>query len=83
MSQPGRMPVATTLVHNVFSLPLDVGEKILRAVVVYAFLVVVLRIVGKRELGQQNSLDLIVLLLIANAVQNADYRAATTRSAGR
>src|SRR4029079_13153817 len=37
----------------------------------YIFLVVVVRIVGKRELGQQNTLDLIVLLLIANAVQNA------------
>jgi uncharacterized membrane protein YcaP (DUF421 family) len=64
------MTVAT-VTHEVFSLPLDVAEKILRAVVVYAFLVVVLRIVGKRELGQQNTLDLVVLLLIANAVQNA------------
>ena len=37
-----------SVVHDVFSLPLDVVEKILRAVVVYAFLVVVLRVVGKR-----------------------------------
>lgn len=57
--------------HDVFSLPLAVGDKVLRAALVYAFLVVVLRLVGKRELGQQNTLDLIVLLLIANAVQNA------------
>jgi len=64
------MPLAT-IAHAVFSLPLDALEKVLRAVVVYAFLVVVLRIVGKRELGQQNTLDLVVLLLIANAVQNA------------
>ena len=64
------MPLAT-VAHDVFSLPLDVSEKILRAVAVYAFLVVVLRVVGKRELGQQNTLDLVVLLLIANAVQNA------------
>jgi uncharacterized membrane protein YcaP (DUF421 family) len=64
------MPAAT-IAHSVFSLPLDVTEKILRAAVVYAFLVVVLRVVGKRELGQQNTLDLVVLLLIANAVQNA------------
>ena len=64
------MPLAS-IAHAVFSLPLDGLEKILRAVVVYAFLVVVLRIVGKRELGQQNTLDLVVLLLIANAVQNA------------
>ena len=65
------MPFAATLGHTVFHLPLDAGEKVLRAVVVYAFLVFVLRIVGKRELGQQNTLDLVVLLLIANAVQNA------------
>jgi len=64
------MPVAT-ITHDIFSLPLPVMEKILRAVVVYFFLIVVLRVVGKRELGQQNTLDLVVLLLIANAVQNA------------
>ena len=60
-----------TIAHDVFHMPLPVLEKILRAVVVYAFLIVVLRLVGKRELGQQNTLDLVVLLLIANAVQNA------------
>jgi len=65
------MPVASTIVHDVFSLPLPFVEKVLRAALVYAFLVVVLRVVGKRELGQQNTLDLVVLLLIANAVQNA------------
>jgi uncharacterized membrane protein YcaP (DUF421 family) len=37
---------------------------------IYVFLVVALRIVGKRELGQANTLDLVVLLLVANAVQN-------------
>jgi|SRR5581483_3679820 len=60
-----------TAAHDVFSLPLSVGEKVLRAMLVYAFLVAVLRLVGRRELGQQNTLDLVVLLLIANAVQNA------------
>ena len=56
--------------HDIFFLPLPAGEKVLRAVLVYAFLVVALRIVGKRELGQFNTLDLVVLLLVANAVQN-------------
>lgn len=65
------MGLAAAAIHDVFSLPLGVGEKILRAVVVYLFLVVVLRLVGKRELGQQNTLDLVVLLLVANAVQNS------------
>jgi uncharacterized membrane protein YcaP (DUF421 family) len=53
-----------------FFLPLPAGEKVLRAVLVYAFLVLALRLVGKRELGQFNTLDLVVLLLVANAVQN-------------
>ena len=65
------MGLVAGIAHDVFSLPLHVGEKVLRAIVVYAFLVVVLRVVGKRELGQQNTLDLVVLLLVANAVQNA------------
>jgi uncharacterized membrane protein YcaP (DUF421 family) len=55
---------------SIFDLQLSVGEKVLRAVLIYVFLVVALRIVGKRELGQANTLDLVVLLLVANAVQN-------------
>jgi uncharacterized membrane protein YcaP (DUF421 family) len=50
---------------------LGVAEKILRPVVVYAFLVIALRILGKRELAQLNPFDLVVLLSLSNAVQNA------------
>jgi len=49
----------------------SLAEVALRTAVVYAFLVVVLRIGGKREIGQLAILDLIVLLVIADAVQNA------------
>jgi uncharacterized membrane protein YcaP (DUF421 family) len=56
--------------HAIWHLDPSVGEKILRSVLIYAFLIVVLRLVGKRELGQSNTLDLVVLLLVANAVQN-------------
>ena len=56
--------------RDLFELQLSVGDKILRAVLIYVFLVAALRIVGKRELGQANTLDLVVLLLVANAVQN-------------
>ena len=55
---------------SIFDLQLSVGEKVLRALLIYVFLIVALRIVGKRELGQANTLDLVVLLLVANAVQN-------------
>jgi uncharacterized membrane protein YcaP (DUF421 family) len=53
-----------------FHLGIPATEKIIRSVLIYVFLVVALRVVGKRELGQTNTLDLVVLLLIANAVQN-------------
>lgn len=56
--------------QDLFDLQLSVGEKVLRALLIYLFLVIALRVVGKRELGQTNTLDLVVLLLVANAVQN-------------
>src|SRR5437879_6631763 len=46
-------------------------EKILRPIIVYAFLVVSLRLSGKRELVQLNPFDLVVLLTLSNTVQNA------------
>src|SRR3954454_8699368 len=49
---------------------ISVGEKLIRALIVYAFLLAALRLLGKRELAQQDTLDFLVLLLVANAVQN-------------
>jgi uncharacterized membrane protein YcaP (DUF421 family) len=60
-----------TLNHDMFMLPLPLAEKVLRPVVVYLFLVVFLRIFGKRELAQLNPFDLVVLLSLSNTVQNA------------
>lgn len=49
----------------------DLVGVVLRTAVVYLCLVVGFRLLGKREAGQLSTLDLVVLLLIANAVQNA------------
>lgn len=65
-----RRRISVDMWQDIFNLQLTVGEKVLRAVLIYAFLIVAVRVVGKRELGQANTLDLIVLLLVANAVQN-------------
>lgn len=46
-------------------------EKVIRTLVVYVFLLVGLRLAGKRELGQFNPFDLVVLLLLSNTLQNA------------
>jgi uncharacterized membrane protein YcaP (DUF421 family) len=56
---------------DMFFLGLPVLEKVLRPVFVYAFLVIGLRLSGKRELVQLNPFDLVVLLTLANTVQNA------------
>lgn len=47
------------------------AEKIIRPVIVYMALIVLLRVVGKRELAQLNPLDLVVILSLSNTVQNA------------
>jgi uncharacterized membrane protein YcaP (DUF421 family) len=56
---------------DMFMLSLPILEKILRPVIVYIFLVIMLRVWGKRELVQLNPFDLIVLLTLSNTVQNA------------
>jgi uncharacterized membrane protein YcaP (DUF421 family) len=57
--------------RDMFVLGLPILEKILRPVFVYAFLVIGLRLSGKRELVQLNPFDLVVLLTLSNTVQNA------------
>jgi uncharacterized membrane protein YcaP (DUF421 family) len=53
----------------------DIGsslpEIILRTAVVYLFLVAIFRITGKREVGQMSVLELVVVLIISDAVQNS------------
>jgi uncharacterized membrane protein YcaP (DUF421 family) len=46
-------------------------EIIARSALVYAFIYVGLRVSGKREMSQLSLVDFVVLLLLANAVQNA------------
>ena len=52
-------------------LSMPVAEKMLRPFIVYIFLVLLLRVFGKRELAQLNPFDLVVLLSLSNTVQNA------------
>lgn len=46
-------------------------EYILRGVIVYFFLLILLRVTGKRQVGQLAPFDLVLLLILSNAVQNA------------
>jgi uncharacterized membrane protein YcaP (DUF421 family) len=60
-----------TLWRDMFHLGVPIVEKVARSALVYVFLVVSLRLAGKRELAQLNPFDLVVLLTLSNAVQNA------------
>ena len=63
--------ISNTMWGQIFALGAPLIEKMLRPIAVYVFLVVVLRIFGKRELAQLNPFDLVVLLSLSNTVQNA------------
>lgn len=56
---------------DLFHLQVPWEEKLIRAVVVYAFLLLALRLFGRRELGQFTAFDLVVLLTLSNILQNA------------
>ncbi|MGK4568011.1 DUF421 domain-containing protein [Flavobacterium sp. 3HN19-14] len=55
---------------------------ILRSTAVYLFMVVALRVFGKKELSQLNTADVILILLISNSVQNAMVGSDTSLSGG-
>lgn len=54
-----------------FDLSVAWWELILRGIVVYVFLLVILRLSGKRQIGQLSPFDLVLLLLLSDAVQNS------------
>lgn len=57
--------------HDIFVIQIPVLEKILRTVLVYATIVVLFRLAGKRGLASLNTLDFVVIFLLSNVVQNA------------
>jgi uncharacterized membrane protein YcaP (DUF421 family) len=54
-----------------WKLSLPWWEFIARAIVVYIFLLVILRVTGKRQVGQLAPFDLVLLLVLSNALQNS------------
>jgi uncharacterized membrane protein YcaP (DUF421 family) len=57
-------------------------EFALRAIAVYVFLLVALRLTGKRQVGQLAPFDLVLLLVLSNAVQNSMNAGDNTVTAG-
>jgi uncharacterized membrane protein YcaP (DUF421 family) len=56
---------------DLWVMQVPVMEKVLRAAVGYAFLLVAFRVLGRRELGRLTNFDLVVVLVVANVLQNA------------
>lgn len=56
---------------SMFTLQVGVPELILRAVLVYAAIFLLLRIVGKKHVGELAPFDLVVLLILSECVQGA------------
>jgi len=57
--------------QSMFSVQIPILEKILRTVLVYATMVLLFRLVGKRDLAVLNTFDFVVIFLLSNVVQNA------------
>lgn len=57
--------------HSMFATQIPVAEKILRTIGVYAMILVLFRVAGKRDLASLNMFDFVVLFLLSNVVQNA------------
>ncbi|WP_298223101.1 YetF domain-containing protein [Flavobacterium sp.] len=57
-------------------------DVMLRSVAVYFFMIIALRIFGKKELSQLNTADIILILLISNSVQNAMVGSNTSLTSG-
>jgi uncharacterized membrane protein YcaP (DUF421 family) len=61
----------TAMNHALFVMQIPILEKIIRTVAVYAVILALFRLTGKRGLAQLTSFDMVVVFLLSNVVQNA------------
>ena len=73
---PILLMIDLSFIHNPYL------EIIVRALSVYIFMIIAIRIFGKKELAQLSVIDLVFILLISNAVQNAMVGPDTSLSGG-
>jgi uncharacterized membrane protein YcaP (DUF421 family) len=59
------------MMTDMFTMGVPLVEKVGRSLAVYFFLLVAFRFAGKRLLAQLNPFDLVLILILSNAVQNA------------
>ena len=68
--------------HAIFVVQVPVAEKVIRTVLVYATIILLFRLTGKRGLAGLNTLDFVVIFLLSNVVQNAVIGNDTSFSGG-
>ena len=68
--------------NDTLGLEWSLWEIVVRSAIIYVVIVGGMRLTGRRQLGQMNPLDLVLILLIANAVQNAMVGADVTIAGG-
>lgn len=76
------MILALPVSESLWKLSQPWWEFVLRAGLVYLFLLVLLRLTGKRQVGQLSPFDLVLLLVLSNAVQNSMNAGDNTLLAG-
>ncbi|KJS52590.1 DUF421 domain-containing protein [Streptomyces rubellomurinus] len=57
--------------HDLVIVQIPIVEKIVRTIAVYALIVILFRLAGKRGLAGLNTFDMVVVFLLSNVVQNA------------
>jgi uncharacterized membrane protein YcaP (DUF421 family) len=72
----------SALIDHLFVPGAPILEKILRPILIYGFLVIGIRLAGKRTLASLNAFDLVVIMSISNTVQNAIIGEDTSLSGG-
>ncbi|HLI57756.1 MAG TPA: YetF domain-containing protein [Actinomycetota bacterium] len=72
------------MIHRIFDHPSGTGALVIagKTALIYAFLILGLRLLGKRELGQMSLYDFVMIVILGNAVQNAMLGTDTTLAGG-
>ncbi|HVC32996.1 MAG TPA: YetF domain-containing protein [Chloroflexota bacterium] len=81
-SWPSFWPFLSSIFDSIFTSAIPLGQIAVRTVLCYVAMLVLLRLAGKREIGQLTTFDVVVLLMIGNAVQNAMVGADSSVSGG-
>src|ERR1039458_9092785 len=82
LARGSRNLIGGNMWHEIFVVQVPIAEKVIRTVLVYATIILLFRLTGKRGLAGLNTLDFVVIFLLSNVVQNAVIGNDTSFSGG-